>query len=313
MSEKAPFMVFSGTNSRYLAEKICASLDCPLGKMNITHFADGEFAVSYEESIRGSHVFLVQSTFPNSDNLMELLLMVDAAKRASAKSVLAVIPYFGWARQDRKDKPRVSIGAKLVADLLSVAGIDRLITMDLHADQIQGFFNIPVDHLYASSVFLDYIKTSLPLDNLCIATPDVGGTKRASSYSKYLGLPMVICHKSRLRANEVAEMRIIGDVTGLDVLLVDDMVDTAGTITKAANLMLENGAKSVRASASHAVMSDPASTRVDQSALAEMIFTDSIPYAKKCEKVKVLSVADMFAEAIRRVCSGESISSLYAI
>ena len=313
MSEKAPFMVFSGTNSRYLAEKICASLDCPLGKMNITHFADGEFAVSYEESIRGSHVFLVQSTFPNSDNLMELLLMVDAAKRASAKSVVAVIPYFGWARQDRKDKPRVSIGAKLVADLLSVAGIDRLITMDLHADQIQGFFNIPVDHLYASSVFLDYIKTSLPLDNLCIATPDVGGTKRASSYSKYLGLPMVICHKSRLRANEVAEMRIIGDVTGLDVLLVDDMVDTAGTITKAANLMLENGAKSVRAIASHAVMSDPASTRVDQSALAEMIFTDSIPYAKKCEKVKVLSVADMFAEAIRRVCSGESISSLYAI
>ena len=313
MSEKAPFMVFSGTNSRYLAEKICASLNCPLGNMNITHFADGEFAVSYEESIRGAHVFLVQSTFPNSDNLMELLLMIDAAKRASAKSVVAVIPYFGWARQDRKDKPRVSIGAKLVADLLSVAGIDRLITMDLHADQIQGFFNIPVDHLYASSVFLDYIKTSLPLDNLCIATPDVGGTKRASSYSKYLGLPMVICHKSRLRANEVAEMRIIGDVTGLDVLLVDDMVDTAGTITKAANLMLENGAKSVRAIASHAVMSDPASTRVDQSALTEMIFTDSIPYAKKCEKVKVLSVADMFAEAIRRVCSGESISSLYAI
>mgnify|MGYP001529624161 FL=1 len=228
-------------------------------------------------------------------------------------SVIAVIPYFGWARQDRKDKPRVSIGAKLIADMLSTAGIDRLITMDLHADQIQGFFNVPVDHLYASSIFLDYIKTSLPLDNLCIATPDVGGTKRASSYSKYLGLPMVICHKSRLRANEVAEMRIIGDVKGLDVLLIDDMVDTAGTITKAANLMLENGAKSVRAIASHAVMSDPASTRVDQSALTEMIFTDSIPYAKKCEKVKVLSVADMFAEAIRRVCSGESISSLYTI
>ena len=313
MSKTSPFRVFSGTNSRYLAEKICNSLGCKLGNMNIMHFADGEFAVSYEESIRGAHVFLVQSTFPNSDNLMELLLMIDAAKRASAKSIVAVIPYFGWARQDRKDKPRVSIGAKLVADLLSVAGIDRLITMDLHADQIQGFFNVPVDHLYASSIFLDYIKTSLPLDNLCIATPDVGGTKRASSYSKYLGLPMVICHKSRLRANEVAEMRIIGDVEGLDVLLIDDMVDTAGTITKAANLMLENGAKSVRAIASHAVMSDPASTRVDQSALTEMIFTDSIPYAKKCEKVKVLSVADMFAEAIRRVCSGESISSLYAI
>ena len=305
MSAQTPFLVFSGTNSRYLAEKICNSLGCPLGQMNIQHFADGEFSVSYEESIRGRDVFLVQSTFPNSDNLMELLLMIDAAKRASAHSIIAVVPYFGWARQDRKDKPRVSIGAKLIADMLSTAGINRLITMDLHADQIQGFFNVPVDHLYASSVFLDYIKTSLPLDNLCIATPDVGGTKRASSYSKYLGLPMVICHKSRLRANEVAEMRIIGDVTGL--------VDTAGTITKAANLMLENGAKSVRAIASHAVMSDPASTRVDQSALAEMIFTDSIPYAKKCEKVKVLSVADMFAEAIRRVCSGESISSLYAI
>ena len=308
MSAQTPFLVFSGTNSRYLAEKICNSLGCPLGQMNIQHFADGEFAVSYEESIRGRDVFLVQSTFPNSDNLMELLLMIDAAKRASAHSVIAVIPYFGWARQDRKDKPRVSIGAKLIADMLRTAGIDRL-----HADQIQGFFNVPVDHLYASSIFLDYIKTSLPLDNLCIATPDVGGTKRASSYSKYLGLPMVICHKSRLRANEVAEMRIIGDVKGLDVLLIDDMVDTAGTITKAANLMLENGAKSVRAIASHAVMSDPASTRVDQSALTEMIFTDSIPYAKKCEKVKVLSVADMFAEAIRRVCSGESISSLYTI
>ena len=276
-------------------------------KINIrNNECTNSFAVSYEESIRGRDVFLVQSTFPNSDNLMELLLMIDAAKRASAHSVIAVIPYFGWARQDRKDKPRVSIGAKLIADMLSTAGIDRLITMDLHADQIQGFFNVPVDHLYASSIFLDYIKTSLPLDNLCIATPDVGGTKRASSYSKYLGLPMVICHKSRLRANEVAEMRIIGDV-------IDDMVDTAGTITKAANLMLENGAKSVRAIASHAVMSDPASTRVDQSALTEMIFTDSIPYAKKCEKVKVLSVADMFAEAIRRVCSGESISSLYTI
>jgi ribose-phosphate pyrophosphokinase len=313
MSAQTPFLVFSGTNSRYLAEKICNSLGCPLGQMNIQHFADGEFSVSYEESIRGRDVFLVQSTFPNADNLMELLLMIDAAKRASAHSIIAVIPYFGWARQDRKDKPRVAIGAKLIADMLSAAGINRLITMDLHADQIQGFFNVPVDHLYASSVFLDYIKAELPLDNLCIATPDVGGTKRASSYSKYLGLPMVICHKSRLRANEVAEMRIIGDVKGLDVLLVDDMVDTAGTITKAANLMMENGARSVRAIASHAVMSDPASTRVDQSALTEMIFTDSIPYAKKCEKITILSVAEMFAEAIRRVCSGESISSLYLL
>ncbi|MDD4514442.1 ribose-phosphate pyrophosphokinase [Massilibacteroides sp.] len=313
MSTQTPFLVFSGSNSRYLAEKICLSLGCPLGQMNIQHFADGEFAVSYEESIRGRDVFLVQSTFPNSDNLMELLLMIDAAKRASAHSIIAVIPYFGWARQDRKDQPRVSIGAKLIADLLGTAGINRLITMDLHADQIQGFFDVPVDHLYASSVFLEYITNCLPVENLCIATPDVGGTKRASSYSKYLGLPMVICHKSRLRANEVAEMRIIGDVKGLDVLLVDDMVDTGGTITKAANLMMENGARSVRAIASHAVMSDPASSRVDQSALTEMIFTDSIPYSKKCAKVKVLSIADMFAEAIRRVCNDESISTLYAI
>ena len=312
MSEKAPVMVFSGTNSRYLAEKICASLDCPLGKMNITHFADGEFAVSYEESIRGAHVFLVQSTFPNSDNLMELLLMIDAAKRASAKSVVAVIPYFGWARQDRKDKPRVSIGAKLVADLLSVAGIDRLITMDLHADQIQGFFNIPVDHLYASAVFLPYIE-SLKLKDLVIATPDVGGSKRASTFSKYLGVPLVLCNKSREKANEVASMQIIGDVTDKNVVLVDDIVDTAGTITKAANIMMEAGAKSVRAIASHCVMSDPASFRVQESGLTEMVFTDSIPYAKKCAKVKQLSIADMFAETIKRVMNNESISSQYII
>ena len=312
MSEKAPVMVFSGTNSRYLAEKICASLDCPLGKMNITHFADGEFAVSYEESIRGAHLFLVQSTFPNSDNLMELLLMIDAAKRASAKSVVAVIPYFGWARQDRKDKPRVSIGAKLVADLLSVAGIDRLITMDLHADQIQGFFNIPVDHLYASAVFLPYIE-SLKLKDLVIATPDVGGSKRASTFSKYLGVPLVLCNKSREKANEVASMQIIGDVTDKNVVLVDDIVDTAGTITKAANIMLDAGAKSVRAIASHCVMSDPASFRVQESSLTEIVFTDSIPYSKKCAKVKQLSIADMFAETIKRVVNNESISSQYII
>ena len=312
MSEKAPVMVFSGTNSRYLAEKICASLNCPLGNMNITHFADGEFAVSYEESIRGAHVFLVQSTFPNSDNLMELLLMIDAAKRASAKSVVAVIPYFGWARQDRKDKPRVSIGAKLVADLLSVAGIDRLITMDLHADQIQGFFNIPVDHLYASAVFLPYIE-SLKLKDLVIATPDVGGSKRASTFSKYLGVPLVLCNKSREKANEVASMQIIGDVTDKNVVLVDDIVDTAGTITKAANIMLDAGAKSVRAIASHCVMSDPASFRVQESSLTEIVFTDSIPYSKKCAKVKQLSIADMFAETIKRVVNNESISSQYII
>ncbi|GHT37285.1 ribose-phosphate pyrophosphokinase [Bacteroidia bacterium] len=281
--------------------------------MNIQHYADGEFSISYEESIRGRDVFLVQSTFPNSDNLMELLLMIDAAKRASAHSIIAVIPYFGWARQDRKDQPRISIGAKLIADMLATAGINRLITMDLHADQIQGFFNVPVDHLYASTVFLEHIKQTFPLDNLLIATPDVGGTKRASSYSKYLGIPMVICHKSRLQANEIAEMRIIGEVEGKDVLLVDDIVDTAGTITKAANLMMSNGAKSVRAIASHAVMSDPASLRVEQSSLAEIIFTDSIPYLKECSKVRILSIAGMFAEAIRRVCRNESISSLYVI
>lgn len=310
--EQESFKIFAGTNSRYLAEKICASLGCPLGKMNVERFADGEFSVSYEESIRGRQVFLVQSTFPSADNLLELLLMVDAAKRASARSIVAVIPYFGWARQDRKDKPRVAIGAKLIADMLMASGINRLITMDLHADQIQGFFNVPVDHLYASAIFSDYIKT-LDRENLVIATPDVGGTKRASSYAKFFGVPMVICYKLRKKANEIAEMQIIGDVEGMDVLLVDDMVDTAGTITKAADLMLANGARSVRAIASHPVMSDPASTRIDQSGLSEMLFTDSIPYSKKCEKVTVLSVADMFADAIRRVCSNESISSLYIL
>ena len=311
MNNENNFSVFSGTNSRYLAEKICNSLGCPLGRMNIEHFADGEFAVSYEESIRGRDVFLVQSTFPSSDNLMELLLMIDAAKRASAHYITAVIPYFGWARQDRKDKPRVSIGAKLIADLLSKAGITRLITMDLHADQIQGFFDVPVDHLYGSTVFMEYIRKNMPLENLVVATPDVGGTKRANSYAKHLGVPMVICHKSRLKANEIAEMRIIGDVQDKDVLLVDDIVDTAGTITKAADLMKENGARSVCAIASHAVMSDPASMRVDQSSLKEMIFTDSILYPHKCEKVKILSVADLFAEAIKRVCSHVSITTLY--
>ena len=305
-------MVFSGTKSRYLAEKICAELNCPLGNLVVTTFADGEFEVSYEESIRGRDVFLVQSTFPNSDNLMELLLMVDAAKRASARTINAVVPYFGWARQDRKSKPRVSIGAKLVADLLSVAGITRLITMDLHADQEQGFFNVPVDHLYASTITLPYIK-SLNLPNLCIATPDVGGSKRAASYAKYLDCPMVLCNKSRKKANEVESMQIIGDVKGMDVILVDDIVDTAGTITKAANIMMENGAKSVRAIASHCIMSGPADQRVGDSALEEMLFTDSIPYHGNCPKVKQISVSGMLAETIRRVMDNESISSQYLI
>lgn len=310
--ENVPFKVFAGTRSRYLAEKICENLGCSLGNMNIQHFADGEFSVSYEESIRGCQVFLVQSTFPSADNLLELLLMIDAAKRASARSIVAVIPYFGWARQDRKDKPRVSIGAKLIADMLSAAGISRLITMDLHADQIQGFFNVPVDHLYASALFVDYIK-GLNRDNLVIATPDVGGTKRASSYAKYFGIPMVICYKLRKKANEVAEMQIIGDVDGMDVVLVDDIVDTAGTITKAADIMMAAGARSVRAIVSHAVMSDPASKRVEDSELKEIIFTDSIPYKKDCSKVTILSVATVFSDAIKRVRSNESISSLYVL
>jgi len=312
MSENNSFLIFSGTSSRYLAEKICKSLNCPLGNLVVTRFSDGEFAVSYEESIRGRDVFLVQSTFPNSDNLMELLLMIDAAKRASARNIIAVIPYFGWARQDRKDKPRVSIGAKLIADLLMVAGIDRLITMDLHADQIQGFFDVPVDHLYASGVILPYLQ-SLKLDNLVIASPDVGGSKRANTYAKYLGCPLVLCNKTRARANVVDTMQIIGDVVGKNVVIVDDMVDTAGTIAKAADIMKEAGALSVRACASHCVMSGPATERVNASALEEIVFTDSIPYSKDSSKVKQLSVADMFAETIRRVVSNESISSQYLV
>ncbi|MBW4767137.1 ribose-phosphate pyrophosphokinase [Hoylesella nanceiensis] len=312
MSENNSFLIFSGTSSRYLAEKICKSLNCPLGNLVVTRFSDGEFAVSYEESIRGRDVFLVQSTFPTSDNLMELLLMIDAAKRASARNIIAVIPYFGWARQDRKDKPRVSIGAKLIADLLMVAGIDRLITMDLHADQIQGFFDVPVDHLYASGVILPYLQ-SLKLDNLVIASPDVGGSKRANTYAKYLGCPLVLCNKTRARANVVDTMQIIGDVVGKNVVIVDDMVDTAGTIAKAADIMKEAGALSVRACASHCVMSGPATERVNASALEEIVFTDSIPYCKDSSKVKQLSVADMFAETIRRVVSNESISSQYLV
>ncbi|WP_028898121.1 ribose-phosphate pyrophosphokinase [Prevotella sp. HUN102] len=312
MSEENSFMVFSGTKTRYLAEKICASLGVQLGNLTMTRFSDGEFAVYYEESIRGKDLFLVQSTFPSTDNLMELLLMIDAAKRASAKSITAVIPYFGWARQDRKDKPRVSIGAKLVADILSVAGIDRLMTMDLHADQIQGFFDVPVDHLYASGVILPYLQ-SLKLEDLAIASPDVGGSKRANTYAKYLGVPLVLCNKTRARANEVASMQIIGDVKGKNVVIVDDMVDTAGTITKAADIMKEAGAKSVRACASHCVMSGPATERVEASSLVEMVFTDSIPYTDRCSKVKQISVADMFAETIRRVVNNESISNQYLV
>lgn len=307
----APFKIFSGTNSRYLAEKICKSLEFPLGNMKIEHFSDGEFSVSYEESIRGQYVYLIQSTFPNSDNLMELLLMIDAAKRASAYKVIAVIPYFGWARQDRKDKPRVSIGAKLIADMLSVAGVDRVITMDLHADQIQGFFNVPVDHLYGSTIFIPFIK-SLNLENLVIASPDVGGSKRAGSYSKHLGVPMVLCHKTREKANVIGKMTIIGDVEGKDVVIVDDMVDTAGTLCMAANLMMESGATSVRAIVTHGVMSGEASKRIMESQLTEILFTDSIPFGcNQCDKVRILTIADMFADTIYRVQEHKSISEQY--
>ena len=306
------FKVFSGTKTRYLAEKICDNLGCKLGDVSITYFSDGEFEVCYEESIRGCDVFLVQSTFPSTDNLMELLLMVDAAKRASARTVNAVVPYYGWARQDRKSKPRVSIGAKLVANMLGVAGIDRVITMDLHADQEQGFFEVPVDHLFASTILLPYVK-NLNLKNICIATPDVGGSKRASTYAKYLDCPMVICNKTRKRANEVDSMDVIGDVKDMDVVLVDDMVDTAGTITKAADLIKSKGARSVRALASHCIMSGPADERVESSQLEEMVFTDSIPYTGSCSKVKQLSVGALFAETIRRVLENESISSHYLI
>ena len=277
--------IFAGSASLELAGKIAEALGINLGDMQVEHFADGEFSVYYKDSIRGKDVFLVQSTYPSSDNIMELLLMVDAAKRASAHYIAAVIPYFGWARQDRKDKPRVSIGAKLMADLLSTAGVTRVITMDLHADH----------------------------ERTVIATPDVGGAKRANSYAKFLGVPMVICHKSRAKANEVAEMTIIGDVTDKDVILVDDIVDTAGTICKAADLMIQNGARSVRAVASHAVLSDPATERINASALKEMIFTDSIPLRKHSDKLHIVSVANIFAEAINRVINHESISILYSI
>ena len=304
--------LFAGTKSRYLGESICKELGIELGKMKTEYFADGEFEVGFEESIRGAEVYLVQSTFPKADNLMELLLMIDAAKRASAATIVAVIPYFGWARQDRKDKPRVSIAAKLVADLLTVAGIDRVVTMDLHADQIQGFFDVPVDHLYASSIFIPYIQ-SLHLKDMVIASPDVGGAKRANSYAKYFDVPLVLCHKQRAKANVVAKMTVIGEVENKNVILVDDIVDTAGTITKSADLLMQQGAKSVRALCSHAVMSDPATERVNASGLTEIIFTNSIPYEREGTKATVLPVAKLFADTIRRIHNNESISSQYLL
>lgn len=310
MGKKAPLKIFTGTATTYLTTKICNSVGVDLGKSSCPMFADGEFEPCYEETIRGSHVFIVQSTFPPGDNLLELLLMIDAAKRASAYKIIAVIPYFGFARQDRKDKPRVSIGAKLMADLLSAAGVNRIITMDLHADQIQGFFNVPVDHLYASALFIPFIK-NMGLRDIVIASPDVGGTKRANTYARLLGTDMVICHKSRAKANVIESMTLIGDVRDKDVIIVDDLIDTAGTITKAAGLMVKEGANSVRAFAAHGLLSEPAYQRIEDSALQEVYFTDSIPAKKVSQKIKYISVADEFGEAIQRVYKNESISSLF--
>ncbi len=310
MTSCNPIKIFSGRVSRYLAEKICENIQLPLGKVNFQPFSDGEFTVSFEESIRGCDVFLIQSTIPTTDNLMELLLMVDAAKRASARKVIAVIPYFGFARQDRKDKPRVAIGAKLIANLLATAGVDRVMTMDLHADQIQGFFNIPVDHLYASTIFVPYIK-SLNIENLTIASPDVGGSKRANSYAKNLDVPMVLCHKSRSEANKIGEMHVIGDVKDRNIIILDDMVDTAGTLAMAADLMKRQGAKSVQAITTHAVLSGPAYERITNSQLDSLIVTDSIPLKQDCPKIKITSIAELFGDTILKVYNQESISSQY--
>lgn len=303
---------FACQNSRYLAEKIVAKYGTELGNSEVLQFSDGEFQPAYNESIRGCTVFVVCSTFPPVDNMMELLLMIDAAKRASAHRVIAVMPYFGWARQDRKDRPRVSIGAKLVANLLRAAGVDRVMTMDLHADQIQGFFDVPVDHLYASGVFVPYLK-SLNMENVSIAAPDMGGAKRANAYSQYLSAPMVICHKQRDKPNVVGKMTAIGDVEGRNVIILDDMIDTAGTITKAADMMIEKGALSVRAVVTHPVLSGPAYERLNNSRLSEIIVTNTIPL-KECEntsKFTVLSVEDVFADAISRVYDYKEISSMF--
>ena len=310
MTKNAPLKIFSCTKSVDLTRRICDSLGVEVGKSSCPVFADGEFEPCYEETIRGSHVFIIQSTPPPAENLMELLLMIDAAKRASAYKIIAVIPYFGYGRQDRKDKPRVSIGAKLIADILSTAGADRIITMDLHADQIQGFFNVPVDHLYASSMFIPFIS-KMGLENLVIATPDVGGTKRAHTYSKILGCDMVICHKSRAKSNVVDSMTLIGDVKGKDIVLVDDLIDTAGTIAKAANLMMDKGASSVRAFAAHGVLSGPAYDKIENSALTAVYFTDSISGKRESPKIKYIPIAKALGEAIERVYKNQSISSLY--
>lgn len=307
-----PVKLFSGSATTVLAEKIAKSQGKELGKVILSRFSDGEFQPHYDESIRGSDVFLIQSTCQPNDNLVELLMMIDAAKRASAHYITAVIPYFGMARQDRKDKPRVAIGAKLVANLLVAAGIHRIMTMDLHAAQIQGFFDIPVDHLDASVIFVPYIK-SLKLGNLTIASPDMGGSYRARTFAKYFNAEVVICDKRRKRANEIESMSIIGDVTGQDIVLMDDICDTAGTLSKAAGLIMEHGAKSVRAVCTHAVLSGKAYETIENSALTELIVTDTIPLKKESSKIKVLSTAELFGKAISNVNEHASISQLFKI
>ncbi|MEI8202831.1 MAG: ribose-phosphate pyrophosphokinase [Bacteroidota bacterium] len=300
--------IFSGRATRYLAEKIAKSYGKDLGNVIVSTFSDGEFQPSFEETIRGSELFIIQSTFAPADNLFELLLMIDAAKRASARHIIAVIPYFGYARQDRKDKPRVSIGAKLVADLLSSVGVDRIITMDLHADQIQGFFNVPVDHLYASSIFVPHIK-KMNLPNLTMAAPDAGGARRAAAYAKFLNCDLVICFKQRAKANVIDRMTLIGDVKGKDVILIDDIIDTAGTLTKAADMMMNEGANTVRAFCTHPILSGSACQKIIKSQLTELYVTDTIPLPQQfCSKINVLSTADIFADVIKRVNNHESIS-----
>ncbi len=304
--------ILAGTASKELAQKIAENFGVTLGDVSFQKFSDGEFQPSIEETVRGKVVVIIQSTAPPSDNLFELLLMVDAAKRASAKSIVAVLPYFGFARQDRKDRPRVAIGAKLVANLLTAAGVDRVVTMDLHADQIQGFFEVPVDHLFASTIFLPYLE-SIRTSEMIIATPDTGGTKRANAYAKYLNVDLAICYKQRKVANQVENMTVIGDVEGKDVVLIDDMVDTAGTLTKAADMMMEHGAKSVRAVCTHGVLSGPAYERISNSKLKELIITDSIPLRELNEKIKVITVAELFANVLTALNNNASISSNFII
>ena len=302
--------IFSGQTSKYLAEKIAQSYGCELGNVTFLQFADGEFQPSFDENIRGTDVFIVQSTFAPSDNLMELLMMIDAARRASPRSIVAVIPYFGYARQDRKDKPRVSIASKLVANLLSAAGVGRIITLDLHADQIQGFFDVPVDHVYASSIFLAYLK-SLHFNNLTFASPDTGGTRRAGSYAKHFHTDFVICYKQRAKPNEVEQMALVGDVEGRNVVLLDDIVDTGGTLCRAARIIKDNGATTVRALVTHPLLSGDAYKKIENSELEELVVTDTIPLRKENPKIHVISTADLFAEVIHRLKRKESISSLF--